>query len=75
MAVGFDKFDEDKERERLRKLSNEELIREGKSARYMCSPATNFGKPPLDVYVTALQLCKEEWRRRHPKEFRAGPKA
>ena len=68
MAVGFDKFDEDKERERLRKLSNEELIREGKAARYMCSPATNFGKPPLEVYVIGLRSCKEEWRRRHPKK-------
>jgi len=68
VAVGFDKFDEDKEREKLRKLSDAELIREGKAARYMCSPATNFGKPPRDVYVIALRLCKEEWRRRHPKE-------
>ena len=29
MAVGFDKFDEEKERERLRKMSDEQLIREG----------------------------------------------
>jgi hypothetical protein len=36
VAVGFDTFDEDKERERLRKLSDRELIRE--AARYMCSP-------------------------------------
>ena len=68
MAVGFDKFDEEKERERLRKLSDEELVREGKAASYMCSPATNFGKPPLEVYVIGLRLCKEEWRRRHLKE-------
>jgi hypothetical protein len=47
VAVGFGKFDVDKERERLRKMSDAELIREGKAARYMCSPATNFGKPPL----------------------------
>ena len=66
MAVGFDKFDEDKEREKLRKLSDAELIREGKAARYMCSPATNFRKSPRDVYVIGLRLCKEEWRRRHP---------
>lgn len=67
MAVGFEKFDEGKERERLLNLSDAELIREGKSARYMCSPAANFGKPPRDVYVAALRLCKEEWRRRHPR--------
>jgi len=68
VAVGFDKFDEDKEREKLRKLSDAELIREGKAARYMCSPATNFGKPPRDEFLIALGLCKEEWRRRHPKQ-------
>ncbi len=67
MAVGFDKFDEEEERERLRKMSDEELIPEGRAARYMCSPAANFGKPPGDVYVIALRLCKEEYRRRHPK--------
>jgi hypothetical protein len=67
MAVGFDKFDVEKERARFQKLSDAELIREGKSARFMCSPAANFGKPPLDVYVVCLQLCKAEWRRRHPK--------
>jgi len=69
VAVGFDKFDEEKERERLRKLSDEELIREGRAARYMCSPTANFGKPPLEVYVVGLRLCKEEWRRRPPKNI------
>ena len=68
----LDKFDEEKERETLRKMSDAELIREGKAARFMCSPAANFGKPPLDVYVVALKLCKEEWRRRHPKESAKG---
>ena len=68
MAVGFDKFDEEKERERLRKMSDEQLIREGKAARYMCAPSTNFGKPPHDVYVIALRLWKEEYRRHHPKQ-------
>jgi hypothetical protein len=66
MAVGFTEFDKEKERERLRKMSDEELVREGRAARYMCAPSTNFGKPPRDVYVIAL--CKEEWRRRHPKQ-------
>jgi hypothetical protein len=72
VAVDFDEFDEEKERERLRKMSDEELIREGRAARYMCSPATNFGKPPRDVYVIALRLCKEEYRRRRqPKTWQA----
>ena len=69
MAVGFDEFDEEKERERLRKLSDRELIRE--ATRYMCSPAY-FGKPPRDEFVIGLRLCKEEWARRHPKKPDAG---
>jgi hypothetical protein len=67
MAVSLVEFDDEKERERLRKMSDEELMREGQAARYMCSPAANFGKPPHDVYVVALRLCKEEYRRRHSK--------
>ena len=63
MAVGFDEFDVDKERERLRKLSDRELIRE--AARYMCLPATNFRKLPRDEFVIGLRLCKEERQRRH----------
>jgi hypothetical protein len=69
VAVGFDEFDVEKERERLRKLSDRELIRE--AARYMCSPAY-FGKPPRDEFVIGLRLCKEEWARRHPKKPDAG---
>jgi hypothetical protein len=67
MCVGLEDFDEDKERNRLAKLSDEELIREGKAARNLCNPAGNFGKPPRDVWVIGLRLCKEEWRRRHPR--------
>jgi hypothetical protein len=33
----------------------------------MCSAQANFGKPPREVFVVGQQLCKEEWRRRHPK--------
>jgi hypothetical protein len=65
VAVCFGGFDVDRERERLRKLSDAELIQE--AARYLCSPATNFRKPPRDEYVIELRLCKEEWHRRHPK--------
>jgi hypothetical protein len=67
VAIGFDKFDEQKERRRLRKLSDKQLIQE--AAQYMWSPPTNFGKTPQEELVIGLQLCREEWRRRHPKEF------
>ena len=54
-------------RARLRKMSDEELIRHGKAARYMCSSAANLGKPPRKVFVVQLEEVKAEWRRRHPK--------
>jgi hypothetical protein len=53
MAVCLAEFDEEKERARLRGMSDEELIREGKAARYMCAPATNFDKPPRES-ITSL---------------------
>jgi hypothetical protein len=54
-------------RARLQKMSHEELIREGKAGRYMCSPFANFGKPPRRVFVIQLEEVKAEWRRHHPK--------
>jgi hypothetical protein len=38
-----DEVDLDAYRARLRKMSDEELIREGKTGRYLCSPMANFG--------------------------------
>jgi len=46
----------EEECERLRKLSDEELIREGKAARFLCAPNQNFGKPPRNVFVVRLRL-------------------
>jgi hypothetical protein len=62
-----DEGDLESYRARLRKMSDEELIREGKAARYLCSPMANFGKPPRKVFVVQLEEVKAEWRRRHPK--------
>jgi hypothetical protein len=67
MSIGFKELNEDEERARPAKLSDEELIREGKAARSLCDPKGNFGKAPRDLWVFGLRLCKEEWRRRHPK--------
>ena len=62
-----DEIDLDAFRARLRRMTDEELIREGKARRYMCSPTANFGKPPRKVFVVQLEEVKAEWRRRHPK--------
>ena len=36
-------------RERLRKMTDSELVRFGKDNRYMFSPYANLGKPPLEA--------------------------
>jgi hypothetical protein len=45
MSVGFREIDEEKECNRLRKLSDEELICEGQAACFWCAPNQNFRKP------------------------------
>ena len=49
-----DEVDLEAYRARLRKMTDEELIREGKAGRHMCSPMANFGKPPRKVFVILL---------------------
>jgi hypothetical protein len=63
-----DAVDVEELRKRLRKMSDQELVRFGKAARYMCSPAANFGKPPREPFVIQLNEARAEWRRRHPKD-------
>jgi hypothetical protein len=49
-------------RARLRKMSDGELIRFGKAARFLCRDP----KCP-EVFTRQLEEAKTEWRRRHPK--------
>ena len=51
-------------RERLRKMTDAELLRFGKDNRYMCSPCANLGKPPLETFVIQLREARAEWKRR-----------
>jgi hypothetical protein len=51
-------------RARLHKMNDQELIREGKAGRYMCSPMAKFGKLPRRAFVIQLEEVKSEWRRR-----------
>jgi hypothetical protein len=62
-------FDVEDLRTRLRKMSDEELRKFGKAARYMVSPRANMGKPPLPTFVLQLEEARAEWRRRHPPFF------
>ena len=56
-------------RERLRKLTDSELLAFGKSARYVCSPAANLGKTPREPFVIQL---REATRGVEAKDSRAG---
>ena len=49
-------------RARLRKMTDEELLRFGKAARFMCRD-----KSPREVFVVQLKEARAEWRRRNPK--------
>jgi hypothetical protein len=62
-----DQIDIEGLRERLRKMTDAELLRFGKDNRYMCSPYANLGKPPLEAFLIQLHEARSEWRRRHPK--------
>ena len=53
---------------RLSKMTDAELIRNGKAAASLCDPKGNFGKPPRKTFVIQLDECRKEWRRRHPVE-------
>jgi hypothetical protein len=53
--------------ERLRKMSDAELLRFGKSAKYMTSRYANMGKPPQEAFVIQLHKARAESRRRFSK--------
>ena len=66
-SVGFQPFQLESLRERLRKMSDDELVRFGRAAAGMCSPEANFGHAPRTVFVEQLREARAEWRRRHPE--------
>jgi hypothetical protein len=52
-------------RERIRKMSDLELRKYGRSARDLADPKKNFG-PPNPSFQIQLHEARAEWRRRHP---------
>jgi len=53
-------------------MSDRALIRFGRAARYMASPAANLGKEPRRAFVIQLREAVEEWRRRRPPKLSFG---
>jgi len=68
--AGENELDLEALRIRLQGMDDRELLRFGKSARYMCSPEANLGKEPRQVFVIQLREAQDEWRRRHPPSLR-----
>jgi hypothetical protein len=66
-SIQIANLDVDALRTRLRKMSDEDLQKFGKAARYMVSPGANMGKPPLPTFVLQFEEARAEWRRRHPR--------
>ena len=54
-------------RERLAKMTDDQLQRFGRSAFYMCDPEGKLGQPPRENFVMQLSECHAEWRRRYAK--------
>jgi hypothetical protein len=56
------RLDVDALRERLRAMSDADLLRFWRAAAYLITPEANLGRPPRDVF--RVQLSRAEWRRR-----------
>ena len=64
MSIAIESSDElEQLRVRLRKMSDVELVRFGKAARFLCRDP----KRP-EVFRRQLEEAKTEWRRRHPNQ-------
>jgi len=65
MSIGFESEEGQlrKLRERLREMSDEELVQFGKVARRLCRSRVSG---ITDTFDRQLELAREEWKRRHP---------
>jgi hypothetical protein len=50
-------------RTRLQEMSDAELLRFAKAARYICSPRANRERPAREEFVILLEESLAEWRR------------
>ena len=65
IAFESDEVKLQKLRERLRQMSDDELIKFGKTVRALSVPRVSVLHDP---WPAQLQAAREEWRRRHPRE-------
>jgi hypothetical protein len=61
-SVGFQPFQLEEVRARLRKMTDADLLRFGRAAASLCRPEEQFGHPPRQVFVVQLYEARAEWR-------------
>ena len=57
-------LDVEEVRDRIRKMTDEQLLRCGVVAKYMCSPDAHLGKASRAEFVLQLREARKEWKRR-----------
>jgi hypothetical protein len=62
--IGFREFSKDDYRKFIRTLSDDELIKAAKRLRILCG---DVATPMPSAFDRQLKICREEYRRRHPK--------
>jgi hypothetical protein len=65
-SIALQEFDEQKYRDFVRTLSDEALIKEGKQVRWLSGDGKIVSTMP-SAFDEQLKICREEYRRRHPK--------
>jgi hypothetical protein len=51
-------------RDRIRRMTDDQLLTYGKAAAYMCTPKANLGRPPREEFLVQREEARAEWRRR-----------
>jgi len=64
--IALSGLDEDEYRNRVRRMSDADLIAEGKNLRWLSGDGKIVSATPCAFYEQ-LKICREEYRRRHPK--------
>jgi hypothetical protein len=65
LEIAFKPFDFEEYKITLTKMTDEELVAEGKKLRPLVYPRVVSARP--SAFDLQYEACREEWRKRHPK--------
>ena len=68
-SSSWTEHDTQRARERIARMTDEELLKSLEVAEYMCSPRAYWGKGPRESYLIKRELVREERRRRVATEM------